>query len=95
MRRRYVLSNAAERDLRRLDPEARRRIFEALDRLIGDPPQGDVRKLAGREDEWRLRVGNWRVRFRYDAQPKDVGHGLQATTIVVLRVLDRREAYRD
>jgi mRNA-degrading endonuclease RelE of RelBE toxin-antitoxin system len=24
---------------------------------------GDVKKLQGREDEWRLRVGDWRVCF--------------------------------
>ena len=84
--RRYVITAAAERDLHRLERSARQRIFDALDRLVGDPPQGDVRKLSGRKDEWRLRVGDWRIRFRYDRAAK---------TIVVLRVLDRRDAYRD
>jgi hypothetical protein len=41
------------------------RILDALARLanIG---QGDVTRLQGISDEWRLRVGDWRIRFRYD-----------------------------
>lgn len=73
MNRRYVISNAAERDMRRIPQPDLERIFAALNLLIGDPPQGDVRKLAGRRDEWRLRVGNWRVRFWYDLEEKPPG----------------------
>ena len=53
--RRYERSPTAVRDIERLDPEDRRRIFEALDRLVGAVPNGDVRKLEGSSDEWRLR----------------------------------------
>jgi mRNA-degrading endonuclease RelE of RelBE toxin-antitoxin system len=28
--------------------------------------EGDVLKLSGRSDEWRLRVGDWRVFFTID-----------------------------
>jgi mRNA interferase RelE/StbE len=65
---RYVISNAAERDLRRISRPDLERIFAALDLLVGDPPRGDVRKLAGRDNEYRLRVGDWRVRFLYDTE---------------------------
>jgi mRNA interferase RelE/StbE len=75
----------ARRDLRHTDPQVRRRVLDALDRLVGDPPAGDVVKLAGRE-EWRLRVGDWRVRMRFDALQR---------TVIVLRVLPRGRAYRD
>lgn len=63
----------------------RRRITDALDRLVDDPPVGDVVKLSGRE-EWRLRVGDWRVRLRLDRDQ---------LAVVVLRVLPRGRAYRD
>jgi mRNA interferase RelE/StbE len=59
--------------------------MEALDRLIGDPAAGDVVKLAGVDDEWRLRVGDWRVRFTRDDEQ----------IVHVLRVLPRGRAYRD
>jgi mRNA interferase RelE/StbE len=54
--------------------------------LTGDPPAGDVVRLADVQDEWRLRVGDWRVRFTRD---RDTG------VIQVLRVLPRGRAYRD
>ena len=47
----YRFSPRATREFRRLDVSTRRRIVEALDRLVGDPPQGDVKKLRGTDDE--------------------------------------------
>lgn len=82
---RYVFTARARRDLKRLDPPVQRRVAAALDTFVaGDPPRGDVRKLAA--GEWRLRVGDWRVRFDRDEQ---------ARAIVVLRVLPRGRAYRE
>lgn len=82
---RVELTPRAARDLRHLDPPVRRRVFDALERLVGEPPSGDVVKLSGSE-EWRLRVGDWRVRFEGDPS---------ARVIYVLRVLPRGRAYRD
>ncbi len=82
---RYVFTARARRDLRRLDPPVQRRVTAALDTFVaGDPPKGDVRKLGAQE--WRLRVGDWRVRFDRDDE---------AQAIVVLRVLPRGRAYRE
>ena len=81
---RYVLTSQARREMRRLDASARQRVFVALDRYVSEL-RGDVKKLRSRDDEWRLRVGQWRVRFRSDTQVR---------VIVVLRVRHRREAYR-
>lgn len=82
---RVELTRAAGRDLRRLDPQVRRRVIDALDGLSAQPPRGDIRRLAGISEEWRLRVGDWRVRFTRE----------QAThTVYVLRVLPRGRAYR-
>jgi mRNA interferase RelE/StbE len=47
-------------------------------------PDGDVKRLRGRGDEWRLRVGDWRVRFRVD---------WERHIIVVIAVLPRGSAY--
>ena len=80
---RWILAAHARRELRRLDPPVQRRIVEALDRLTGEPAQGDVVKLAGSDDEWRLRVGDWRVRFTRSPDGQ----------IQVLRILPRGRAY--
>jgi len=81
----WVFTGRARRDLQRLDPPVQRRIIDALDRLTGEPPAGDVVKLTGVDHEWRLRVGDWRVRFQRDS----------SGIIRVLRVLPRGRAYRD
>ena len=81
----WVFTKQAQRDMRRLDRPVAQRIVVALDRLCGHPPQGDVVKLTGIENEWRLRVGDWRVRFIRESS------GL----IQVTRVLPRGRAYRD
>jgi mRNA interferase RelE/StbE len=60
-----ILVGGARRDLRRLAPPVAARILDALTRLA-DAGQGNITRLQGSTDEWRLRVGDWRVRFRYD-----------------------------
>lgn len=73
-------------DLRRIDRGTAKRIRLAV-RQLAEESHGDVARLQGvAPPEWRLRVGDWRVRFTYD---------FDARTIHVLRVRHRRDAYRD
>lgn len=74
---------AARRDLRRLDAQVRVRVIAAIERLAANDARVDVRKLAG-TDEFRLRVGDWRVRFQ---------RGADSPRITILRVLPRGRAY--
>jgi mRNA interferase RelE/StbE len=76
-----VLAPQAVRDLRRLSRTDRERIAAAIDRL----PAGDVRRLRGPTQEWRLRVGDWRVRFERDDA---------ARRINVLAIRSRGSAYK-
>jgi mRNA interferase RelE/StbE len=78
----YAVTPPARRDLRRLDPPVQRRITSAPDRFVEDPFAGDIRRLN--TIEWRLRVGDWRVRFAFDDEHR---------VIIVLRVLPRGRAY--
>jgi mRNA interferase RelE/StbE len=82
---RVELTRAAQRDLRRLDPQVRRRIVDALGQLESERPAGDIRKLAGTAAEWRLRVGEWRVRFTRDRDRR---------IVYVERILPRGRTYR-
>ena len=81
---RYVLSPQALRDMRRLTLSDRQRIFAALDLYVAER-RGDVLRLRGRDEEWRLRVGDRRVLFHLN---------FQDSVVVVLRVLPRGQAYR-
>ena len=73
---------SARRDLKRLDRPVQRRILDALDRFVVSPRSGDIRKLDS--VQWRLRVGDWRIRFSFDEENQ---------VIVVLRILPRGRAY--
>jgi mRNA interferase RelE/StbE len=80
-----LVTDGAKRDLKSLDVQTASRIVVALERLATGE-HGDVKRLAGiRPPQWRLRVGDWRVRFQYDHPGR---------TIQALRVLHRGEAYR-
>ena len=58
---RVVLGSRAEKQLRRIPEKDIRRVTEALTRLSTDPFQGDMVKLEGQGNVWRLRVGSYRV----------------------------------
>ena len=81
---RVEFTPSARKDLRRLDRPVQQRIVHALDRLAaGERLSGDIRRLAG-STEYRLRVGDWRVRFELDGD---------RLLITVVRVLPRGRAY--
>jgi len=58
-----LLRPAAIRDLRALPSDVRSRIEKAIEHLKeGTRPSG-ARKLVGFDNEWRLRVGDYRVLY--------------------------------
>jgi mRNA interferase RelE/StbE len=70
--------------MRGLERNTARRVRQAVLR-VSETGRGDVVKMQGRDREWRLRVGDYRVRLTFE---------FQTQTIRVLRVRHRREAYR-
>ena len=80
-----VYSNRARRSIRRLDSTTSGRIVAGLERLTASG-HGDVARVRGDSERWRLRISSWRVFFTYDAVER---------AILVLDVRHRREAYRN
>lgn len=81
---RLAIEDRARKDLRRLDPPTRDRIARAIKLLAQNAElTGDVKRLKG-SDEYRLRVGDYRVRFKRDGRQ---------LIITVVRVLPRGRAY--
>jgi mRNA interferase RelE/StbE len=78
---RVELKDEALAQLRALPKEQRRNIGYRLN-LLQQNLAGDVKKLAVRTNEYRLRVGSYRVLFT-----------LQADLIEVFAIKDRKEAY--
>lgn len=56
-----VIAPAAVRQLRKLDPQARRRVQAAIDLLAENPRPPAAKRLVNFEGEWRVRVGDYRV----------------------------------
>lgn len=56
------LSRQAQKYLDRQDKQTVKRIAEALRKLSKEPPQGDIKALEG-QDGFRVRVGNYRIKF--------------------------------
>jgi mRNA-degrading endonuclease RelE of RelBE toxin-antitoxin system len=70
-------------DMAALDKGIARRVKQAVERFA-DTGAGNVKRLQGIDPpEYRLRVGDCRVRFHQEGE-----------TFQVLRVRNRREAYR-
>lgn len=60
-------SRAALRYLAKLESKQAARIRFAIEGLTKAPPEGDIKPLSGYSDgRMRLRVGGWRVIYRYD-----------------------------
>lgn len=79
------IKRAAERDLRRLPRSTFKRLNRQILALRDDPRPPGVKKLTGRLEGWRVRVGQYRVLYQIDDETK---------TITIARVRHRRDVYR-
>jgi mRNA interferase RelE/StbE len=78
------LKPSARKELERLTPKLIERIFPKLEALAKEPrPQG-CKKLKGGQQEWRIRVGDYRVVYTIDDAKRRVS---------VTRVRHRSEVY--
>jgi mRNA interferase RelE/StbE len=76
---------SARAELLKLDRPVQERVLRSLHRLAADPRDAaSVKAMKGR-DEYRLRVGDWRVVYTLH---DDV------LMVLVVRIAHRREVYR-
>lgn len=65
---RIEYSKSAVKTLQKMEKGLRNRIREAIQGLTLTPPEGDIRPMEGTlAGRFRLRVGGYRVIFRYGA----------------------------
>ncbi|HMP82784.1 MAG TPA: type II toxin-antitoxin system RelE/ParE family toxin [Verrucomicrobiota bacterium] len=82
---RVLLERAAEKDLARLSSEVHDRVIAAIRALATNPRPSGCRKPAGSKNDWRIRVGDYRVVYEIADEIRIVR---------VNRVRHRREVYR-
>lgn len=80
--RSLFLTSRAAKDLRQLDQDTQRRFLEAFHKWANHR-EGDVRPLAGRPGDFRLRVGKYRAIFHLDTPG----------VITVFRIDNRGQVY--
>ena len=79
------LERSAENDLKRLPTSTFDRIVYQIKTLAEKPRPSGCRKITGSKNDWRIRIGDYRVLYEVNDRAKAVR---------VMRVRHRREAYR-
>jgi mRNA interferase RelE/StbE len=81
-----LIERRAEKDLKKLEPFLFAVAVEKIKSLSKNPHPPGSRKLSGSQNDWRIRIGDYRVLYEIDNK---------ARTIKIMRVKHRREVYRD
>jgi mRNA interferase RelE/StbE len=79
------LERGAENDLKRLPTSTFDRIVRQIKTLAENPRPSGYRRITGSKNDWRIRIGDYRVLYEVNDKAKAVR---------VMRVRHRREAYR-
>lgn len=80
-----ALTPTAGRQLRKFDPQVRRRVQAAIELLATEPRPPTATRLVGGAGDWRVRTGHYRI--VYEIQDDRL-------LILVLSVGHRREIYQ-
>lgn len=67
-----IYHKSAVKFIAKLDKTSQERIVAGLNGLLSLPPKGDIKRLKGHTDLYRLRTGSFRVIFNIDHQEKVV-----------------------
>ena len=80
-----LIERTAERDLKSLPATLFDRIIPRIKALAEIPRPSGCHKLSGSKNDWRIRIGDYRVLYEIDDARKRVR---------IFRVRHRREVYR-
>ncbi len=79
-----VIKSSAQKELDALDGAVFSRIDRRIVALAENPRPSGCKKLKGYKDQWRIRIGDWRVVYFIDDS---------AERVSITRVGHRREVY--
>ena len=80
-----LIERAAEKDLQRLPEDVHARVLKAIHPLSIQPRPAGARKLSGSKNDWRLRVGEYRVLY-------EIADSIRIVRIY--RIRHRRDVYK-
>ncbi len=79
-----VIKSSAQKELDALDDAVFSRIDRRILALAENPRPAGCKKLKGHKDQWRIRIGDWRVVYFIDDS---------AGRVSIARVAHRRDVY--
>ena len=82
---RVLLERRAQRDIRGLPQRIADRLIKEIKSFAANPRPVGCRKLVGSKNDWRMRVGDYRIIYEVDDPQQEVR---------VMYVRHRRDAYR-
>lgn len=63
-------SKSAQKTIKDMDAQLKSRIHLAINKLMLNPPEGDIKPMQGLEYEdcYRVRVGNYRIIYKFGVE---------------------------
>jgi mRNA interferase RelE/StbE len=83
-----LLERSVERDLRRLRGDVFDRVIAAIQDLAHDPRPDGCRKIEGSQNDWRIRVGDYRIVYEVDDANHQGGFRLALIPAQMGRIVD-------
>lgn len=83
---RVVVPKPVQKQLAQLPKNFHDRIVDKILNLAEDPRPSGAKKLKGYQNEYRIRIGDYRVRYEVDEGE---------SVVIVLNCRHRKDAYRD
>jgi mRNA interferase RelE/StbE len=81
-----IIPKPVQKQLKNLPTETYQRVIEQIGQLSSEPRPLGTKKLKGIESEYRIRIGDYRVRYGIDDR---------TLTILILSCRHRRDAYKN
>ncbi len=80
-----LISKSVQKQIDNLPNQIRNRVIKKIQSLAQEPRPSDMVKLKGYTEEYRIRIGNYRVRYEIDDSSQ---------IIRLLQCKHRRDVYR-
>jgi len=81
-----IIPKPVQKQIDKLPKETRDRILEKILELVEEPRSSGTKKLKGSDNEYRVRVGDYRIRYEIDD-----GEFI----VLISSCRHRKDAYRD
>lgn len=81
-----IISKSVQKQVQRLPQPTQKRVQDKLVALKTEPRPSGALKLKGYENQYRLRIGDYRIRYEVDDE---------TLVIKILQCKHRRDVYKD